>query len=306
MHFIKLRFGDSSATICPDMGGNCISLIIDGCDILRTPESPEVLRKAANVYGVPFLFPPNRINGGAYTFDGRTYRFPINEPARGHHIHGILSETRFDVVEETPSSVTLRYQATADKPYLDFPHAFTVLSRWDLSQKGLHHTLTVRNDGEGRMPTGVGFHTAFNAYFVPGDHDPTHYRLKMSAVEEITYHPETIIPTGERLHNTPLLYQLNGEGLQLQGEAVSRHMVRGDGGAQLIHLPSGRTVQYDVSDGLRYWMLWNAGGDKGFICPEPQSWIVDAPNQSHKTEESGFRALDCGESFTVETNISLH
>ncbi len=300
-----LRFENQQATICPEMGGNCVSYVVDGMELMRKPPSADSHRAAPNVYGVPLLFPPNRIRGARFTFEGREYRFPITEPERGNHIHGTLSQTAFDVMEQTDASVTLRYQATEETPYLQFPHAFTLDMRWELKPDGLHHTVTVRNDSPLRMPVGVGFHTALNANFMPGDDNPAHYRILLSTVEELPYGADTFIPTGERRRNTPLLQLLNGEGYQPQGEYMSRHMLRGDGGAQLIHLPTGRRVCYDVSDALRYWVLWNGGGTQGFVCPEPQTWLIDAPNQSQKTEESGFRALEPGEALTVQTRLSL-
>ncbi len=302
---IQLHFNTQQATICPQMGGNCISFHSDGFELMRTPPSAQAHQNAPNVYGVPLLFPPNRIRGARFLFDGREYLFPVTEPERGNHIHGILSQTPFDVIEKTETSVTLRYQATERKPYMTFPHAFTLTMRWELDESGLTHTVTVQNDSATRMPVGVGFHTALNANFVPGDSNPEHYRIRLCALEEIPYDPQSIIPTGERRTDTPLLQLLNGEGYQPQGEYMSRHLLRGDGGAELIHLPSGRRVCYDVSDALRYWVLWNGGGTQGFVCPEPQTWMIDAPNQSQKTEESGFRALAPNETLSVQTRLSL-
>ncbi|MBP3647736.1 MAG: aldose 1-epimerase [Clostridia bacterium] len=305
MENIVLELNSSRAEICADMGCNCISYITEGCELMRRPASPEVHRNAPNVYGVPLLFPPNRIRGGRFTFDGREYQLPITEPERGNFIHGTLSETAFDVVEQTAASVMLRYEATEDKPYLTFPHAFDIVVRWELKEDGLHHTVTATNRSQSRMPVGVGFHTALNAYFMPDDREPSHYRIRLSSEEEIVNGPPMFIPTGERKRDTELLTLLNGEGYQPQGEYMSRHLLRGDGGAQLVHLPSGRSVHYDVSDALRYWVLWNGNGTQGFVCPEPQTWMIDAPNQSQDTEKSGFRALEPGESLTVQTHLYL-
>lgn len=305
MENIILHLNNDRAEICADMGCNCISYITDGCELMRKPASLQVHRNAPNVYGVPLLFPPNRIRGGRFTFDGREYQLPIIEPERGNFIHGTLSETPFEVVSQSESSVKLRYQATEEKPYLTFPHAFEILVHWELKEDGLHHAVTVTNLSDTRMPVGVGFHTALNAYFIPDDRAPEHYRIRLSAVEEITNDPQLFIPTGERRRETDLLHLLNGEGYQPQGEYMSRHLLRGDGGAELIHLPSGRRVCYDVSDALRYWVLWNGNGTQGFVCPEPQTWMIDAPNQSQETQNSGFRALEPGEVLTVQTHLRL-
>lgn len=305
MESIILRSGDASAEIRADMGGNCISYTTGAVELMRRPASPEALRNAPNVYGTPLLFPPNRIRGGQFTFEGRRYEFPINEPERGNSIHGVMSQTAMDVVEQSESSVLLCWEATPESPYLAFPHGFAITVGWNLQADGLHHTVTVTNLSPDRMPVGLGFHTALNASFIPGDTAPEHYRIRLSATEEIPYDKESIIPTGERLTSSPLLTLLNGEGYQPQGEYMSRHLLRGPGGAELIHLPTGRRICYDVSDELRYWVLWNGGGTQGFVCPEPQTWMIDAPNQSQHLEESGFRTLESGASLTVKTHLYL-
>ena len=301
---IRLTCGEAAAFICPALGANCLSLRVGENILLREPPHAEITPELANVYGVPFLFPPNRVAGGLYQFEGREYRFPINEPARGNHIHGFLSSTEFEVVKATETEAVLRYQAPEKNFYLDFPHAFTVVREWKLSENGLFTRLTVTNDSGENMPVGVGFHTALNVCFTE-DKDPASYRLRMASGEEIVYHPETIIPTGERRKDTELLNALNGEGVCPQGERISRHMTCTPGGAEMVHLPSGKRMKYQISDTLPYWMLWNGDAQSGFICPEPQSWIVDAPNQSQKTEESGFRFIEPGEAFVTEMELTL-
>ncbi len=306
---ILLRTSSSQAAVAPGMGANCIALSIGDADVLRTPESYAVLEKSPNVYGMPLLFPPNRIRGGVFVYSGRRYGFPINEPLRGNHLHGVLSSTAFDIEyragDADSDAVELVYRATDDKPYMSFPHAFTVRRLWKLTQDALYQRLAVRNDSGEAMPIGIGFHTALNVCFDTRDLRAEHYRLKMSAAEEIINDPKTIIPTGERRTDSAILAKLNGGGIAPQGTPISCHMVRGSGGAELVHTPSGRYVSFTVSDTLGYWMLWNGDGQSGFICPEPQSWMIDAPNQSQDTAMSGFRVIAPGECFTAETCIRL-
>ena len=67
---LYLHNGAAEAFICPALGANCLSLRVNGSALLREPQSGEVFPEAANVYGMPFLFPPNRIWQGVYHFDG--------------------------------------------------------------------------------------------------------------------------------------------------------------------------------------------------------------------------------------------
>ncbi|MGI6636418.1 MAG: hypothetical protein ACOX7B_14815 [Christensenellales bacterium] len=94
---------------------------------MRTLPTEEAFQKYPNVYGMPLLFPPNRIRDGRFAFRSRTYIFPINEPARNHHIHGLLSVMPFQTAEIRKDRVRLVYREGAQAPYLGFPHIFTVM-----------------------------------------------------------------------------------------------------------------------------------------------------------------------------------
>ena len=77
-----IRAGDYTATIDLSAGANCIRLRNEkyGAALLREPpENPD----NPYLYGMPVLFPVNRISGGRFRFQGREYVFPINEPATG-------------------------------------------------------------------------------------------------------------------------------------------------------------------------------------------------------------------------------
>ncbi|HML47017.1 MAG TPA: hypothetical protein PKE04_09760, partial [Clostridia bacterium] len=213
-----LRAGDLIARICPSMGGNVIQFgnSSAGVEALRIPPDARTLRDNPNVYGMPLLFPPNRICGGTYTFQGRTYAFPINEPERNNFIHGTLSSTNFSVMEEleTPeyAAFSMEYAATPEEPYLAFPHAFTLTLRYVLHEsEGLAQTVTVRNDSEQDMPFGLGFHTAFNA---PVEAD---CRLTLTAGREWLLERPRIRPNGQYAEGTPLQQALNGSGLPIRG-----------------------------------------------------------------------------------------
>lgn len=93
---INLKSRNYTAVITPSRGANCVSLRNTeyGAVILRElpmgakPDNPYL-------YGMPVLFPVNRISGGRFEFEGREYIFPINEPNTGCHIHGTLHSETF-------------------------------------------------------------------------------------------------------------------------------------------------------------------------------------------------------------------
>lgn len=125
---------DYTALLVPSVGANLVRLAHTrlGVEVLRTPserEHDEFLRHP-HVYGVPILFPPNRIADGRFRFDGREYRFPITRPEENNYHHGILKSQPFAVSKavETPDEVLIETRcysnAASDAIYRDFPHAF--------------------------------------------------------------------------------------------------------------------------------------------------------------------------------------
>jgi aldose 1-epimerase len=316
---LVLEAGGYRAAICPDMGANCFLLERGEASYLRQPPDYPTFRANPNVYGMPLLFPPNRIRGGTYLFQGRKYSLPVNEEARGHHIHGFLSSSAFDILESGLSqdscSATFGFRATRDAPYSTFPHEFSVELEYGLGPGGLTQKLFVLNEGSSDMPLGLGFHTALNCPFLPGT-GAEEYLLGLDVAEQILLDPETIIPTGAIAEDNALLSALRDGSLLPQGEPLSAHFRATSGrakaspgtdapdGVALRHGPSGRTLRYRVDPSFAFWTLWNGDGSAGFICPEPQTWTIDAPNSPLPSEASGFFALGPGGTLTLESTLS--
>jgi aldose 1-epimerase len=159
--------GDWSAMVDLARGANCISLQNRrfNASILREPPLNGNLDNPY-LYGMPILFPVNRIEGGCFDFEGRIYTFPINEPQTGCHLHGELHQTAFELLEKRKECIVCRYAAKKGE-YLGFPHAFEIVQTYELSESGLSHTVTVSNLSNENMPVFLGFHTTFNTLFTP-------------------------------------------------------------------------------------------------------------------------------------------
>ena len=221
---LLLSGGGYSARILPRFGANCVSLRHEsGAVLLREQKDPQTLAAAPNVYGLPLLFPPNRIRDGHFSFGGRSYDFPINEPARHHHLHGLLSTTPFSC----EGGAAFTFRADAEHPYLSFPHAFTVTRAFALDEGGLVQTLTVRNDSALPMPLGTGFHAAWSVPLFSGQ-SPLDCRLHIPVRRHWLHDPQTIIPTGETVTDSPLLRALReafGDVIFRQDGSVDVHAI---------------------------------------------------------------------------------
>ena len=93
---VNLSSGAYTAKINLSRGANCIALRNTKyqATILREPNY-EALDNPY-LYGMPILYPNNRISGGRFLFEGREYVFPVNEPSTHCHIHGFLHNAPFD------------------------------------------------------------------------------------------------------------------------------------------------------------------------------------------------------------------
>lgn len=221
---VEFSKGEYTALLIPEMGANLVRLANTrlGAEILRTPGPGEIetFRSRPQVFGLPILFPPNRIADGRYVFEGRTYQYPITiERERNYH-HGVLKSEAFLVskARETDREVMIecRYYANAgnDAVYRDFPHEFKCKITYRLTAEGLEQEVVFFNRSETRMPLGVGFHTPLTIPFAGGtDAD---YVMRLAVGEEVELDGRNL-PTGRRLPLSAQFSKLRSEGLQVTG-----------------------------------------------------------------------------------------
>ncbi len=312
---IWLKHGRFEAAVLPELGGNLI-LFRDtekGYQFLREPKADEMEHFKANpgVYGIPILFPPNRFEDGKFPWEGKVYQLPINEESNGNHIHGYMHTLPWDVVHFSSNSyesiVVLSQTVTTGHLYKKyFPFEFTITLRYTLSDAGLLQQVTVKNDGEERMPNLLAFHTAINAPFVPGS-VATDYRMKITIGERIELGDRTL-PTGHVLPLSPDEELMKGEGVNPYFASLDNHYTSSpQNGRNMMVLKDTRTgdkLVYDVGTSYKHWMIWNNGACEQFFCPEPQMNLVNAPNiQGRDPEEIGLIGLDPGESWEETSRL---
>ena len=190
---VEFSKGEYTVLLIPEMGANLVRLANTrlGAEILRTPGPGEIetFRSRPQVFGLPILFPPNRIADGRYVFEGRTYQYPITIEREGNYHHGVLKSEAFLVskARETDREVMIecRYYANAgnDAVYRDFPHEFKCKITYRLTAEGLEQEVVFFNRSETRMPLGVGFHTPLTIPFAGGtDAD---YVMRLAVGEEV-------------------------------------------------------------------------------------------------------------------------
>lgn len=117
-----------------------------------------------NTYASSILFPfVNRIKDGAYTFEGKTFKFEINEIDRNNAIHGLVYNKTFRVIDENISedfaSVKLLY--TEENESKGFPYTYTFQIEYILKNDGLDINVEVTNTDTKTLPFNIGWHPYF-------------------------------------------------------------------------------------------------------------------------------------------------
>ena len=315
---LEFAKGDYTALLIPSVGANLVRLANTrlGVEILRTPAADEIetFKNRPQVFGLPILFPPNRIADGHYTFEGRDYRFPITNEKEHNYHHGILKGLPFVVskIEENDERVKIecRYYSNLfhDAIYRDFPHAFKCKIIFKLSAKGLKQEVTFSNRSEQRMPVGVGFHTPISIPFAGGD--ASDYAMRMAIGEQVELDSRNL-PTGRKFPLSDPYAKLRDGGLQVTncepleaGFTLREITVDGEPyrGAVVENRRTGVRVFYEVDDKTTYWTLWNNGGQVPYCCPEPQSWETNAPNAADP-RAAGFRSIAPGDTFSIKFKL---
>ena len=150
------------AVIQAQTGASLIELNLAGLSLIDLPGSKNHPLES-NPYHPSALLTPwvNRVRNGNYSFKGKNYQLPINEPALGNAIHGLLARKSFTLVNQSSSSVTLMHEYKGEEPNYPFPFQFQYT--YTLTDSGaLEVTFEALNTGEGPLPFACGWHPYFS------------------------------------------------------------------------------------------------------------------------------------------------
>jgi aldose 1-epimerase len=150
------------AVINLQTGASLIELNLASLSLIDLPGSYNHPLES-NPYHPSALLTPwvNRVRNGNYSFKGKNYQLPINEPALGNAIHGLLARKSFTLVKQSSSSVTLKHEYKGEEPNYPFPFLFQYT--YTLTDSGaLEVTFEAKNTGAGPLPFACGWHPYFS------------------------------------------------------------------------------------------------------------------------------------------------
>lgn len=247
-------------------------------------------------YHSPILFPhPGRVVDNVIEAKGQ--KFPAGQ-------HGIARDYEHDFVEQTADSIVMELSAN-EETMKRFPYDFRLISTFTLENDTLHHTLTVENMDEEKMPFGIGFHPAFA---IPFDdrHTADDYELRFSQMESPLC--VSCLPKG-LVHGTCYYLGHNIQSLPLDDklfEIDSHCMVNLRSASMGVYeKDTGRAVVCDIQD-FPYVLIWSKPGTPRFICIEPWESLPSPEKGSSKWEEKPAAAiLAPGEAWSTTMSTSF-
>jgi len=278
------------AEIIPEIGGNVIALhhLSSGTKLLREPADLNELKRFPEQFGLPVLFPPNRIEDGQFSFEGRRCQLPVNEKAQNNHLHGLAVNKPWKIISSDKCSAELQFVFTPANPeYAGFPFAFSLKRKVELTGQGLRDSMMVTNHGEWNMPLGLGYHSTF----------PAPLKMRIGTADRQIEIGERHLPTG-RLTKWQVFdprRRFDPRGCNIGFHAGTKCLDLADGssfhGAELLY-DSG-LLRYVTDEKLSFWYTWNKRGEADFVSVEPVSWMANALNQKESLP-AGVRILAPG------------
>lgn len=267
-----LQAGDWTARIAPETGGDVAGLQYNRRNVLV----PQGSHENPVLHGAPILLPANRTRDGQFSFAGRTYTLPVNEELSHSNLHGQVYSQPFQVCAYSDTSITMTYQNKGES----YPFPFTLTVVYTLSPEGFTQRYEIV--GEEDFPLTFGLHTTFA--------EPPRFSVPLKAREE---RDARFLPTGEVAPLNPSEQQF------VSGSSSCGRKISG------YYLAAGHTAQigdfrYTVSGLFDRWILYNGGGNAGFLCVEPQCGGVDGLNT-----QKGKLVLRAGQRAVFETRISI-
>ena len=218
--------------------------------------------------------------------------------------HGFARLAEHEFVEQTADTIVLELRSS-EETLKNFPYEFALFSTFTLENDTLHHTLTVENWDEEKLPFGIGYHPGFAVPF-DDKHVATDYELRFSELES----PICLncLPTGLVQNNHYYL------GSNITALPVDEQLFANDshcmtnlksGKIGLYEKGTGRGVVCDIEE-FPYCLIWSKPGMPQFVCIEPWHSLPSPEGGSRKWEEKPAAAiLAPGESWSTTLSMQF-
>lgn len=274
-----LSNGDMRLELDPYAGGAVSALRHGDLDILRTapPRSGPAFDPLAYAAFpmIPFV---GRIFQGQADWCGRNLSLPANFPPEDHAIHGHGWKVAWQVVQQSPTAISLIYRHQADA----WPWDYRARQDFELRANGIDLRVSLTNQSDTSMPAGLGWHP----YFCRAG-----ATLKAPTTHE--WHPND--ETGDSLareitSDADLSEGLAVEGLNLDTTySIARPTFEMKWPTHAVRM---------TADPMFAFATIYVPPDQDYFCVEPVSHVPFAINSSASPKQTGLVALAGGDTLS--------
>lgn len=181
----ELRRGGARAVVT-EVGATLRALELAGRPVLDGFGAGELPEGGQGQVLIPF---PNRLRDGRYRFDGvGEQQLPIEEPATGNAIHGLVRWANWQPLRHTPTRLVMGLVLHARQGW---PFVLSLRLAYTLFEDGLRVRQTATNVGAVAAPYGAGFHP----YLTVGSAQVDEDLLRVPAATYVRV-DERSLPTG--------------------------------------------------------------------------------------------------------------
>ena len=247
-------------------------------------------------YHAPILFPHcGKVVDGKIEAKGQVF---------ASSQHGFARQMEHSFLRQTEDSIVLEL-CDCEETRARFPYAFRLISTFTLDGDTLHHTLTVENRDEDKLPFGVGYHPAFTIPF-DDQHTAEDYEFRFSQLESpicLNCLPTGLVqkdhyPLGNNIKAIPITEHLFDNDsccmTNLQSETLG-----------IYEKGSGRGVVCRIAP-FPYTLIWSKPGIPKFVCIEPWNSLPSAEGSSICWEEKPAAAiLNPGERWSTTLSTAF-
>ena len=302
----------AEAKIAPSLGNNCYSFGLpfkgEWVNLLDAPPDLGTLKQRPTAYGNPILFPfPNRIRGGKFTFEGKTYTFD-KPPQSPNSIHGLLLNQPYQVESANAdavngASLVCRLDSREFPEVMrQYPFPFEIRVTYTLKESILTMGIQIKNLGDGNMPMGFGIHPYFRA---PLSAKSSAEQCLITVPASKYWELDQFLPTGKIFDVEERLDLRRGKPFAgMRFDDVFTGVILSDGVSRcIINDPEAGIRMVLESDAQFRELVVYTPPNRPSICFEPYTCPTDAINLAAKGIDAGVIILKPGEAFSGTIRI---
>ncbi|HEY1156083.1 MAG TPA: aldose 1-epimerase family protein [Arthrobacter sp.] len=287
----ELRRGDAVAVVT-ELAAGLRSFSRGGVLLTETYGDDEIAPGGAGITLAPWA---NRVEDGQWLLDGRKQQLDITEVSRNNASHGLLRNTGYALVGESPHAVALEAAAF---PQHGYPFLVRHRVEYQLSgDLGLHVRQTLTNDSAAAAPFVLGAHP----YLRLGDAPVEELRLTVAADTRLVA-DERLIPRGSAPVDGDVDFRSGRHVADIAVDVALTDLHYEDGKARhTLAAADGSAVSLWQDEACSYVHVYVSTlypGRTRAVAVEPMTGPANAFNSG-----DGLRWLPPGESFSMEWGI---